>query len=317
MIFVTNDDQIKEACSAVTVDLSIESLTSFLEDVEHSIIQMVGSESTAAILANTVALNAMRRTIVNLTLDKYASSGAVQISDAGIHVTKNDKKLPASDKKLLMFRRDAKERGWTAFEQLISIMESKKLDFSIWATSVERSNYLNTIFHSSTEFSSFAGLSISSDLFQVIKPQIAFVEDDVLGTHFGEELVTDIKGKILTGELSADGKKLLRYWLRIIGPLAIAEAIPYRSVQLSDSGIYQSSVTALGSNSDNIESQSIAQQRTLNNLMMKLTAIGESNVITAKKWLNANAASFSSYYSEKEIYPMENFNDPDSNVYLV
>lgn len=316
MLFVTNDDHIKDACSAVTVDFRIDSLLSFLKEMEHALLVIVGEASAPEILANPTALDAMRRAIVNLTLDKYSSSGAVQISDSGIHVSKTDKKLPASDKKLLMFRRDAKERGWTAFEQLISIMESKKVDFPIWGGSNERRTYLSTLFHSSTEFSSFAGLSVSSDLFQVIKPQIAFVEDDMLGSNFGELLVVDIKAKLLSGGLSEIEKKLVRYWLRIIGPLALAESIPYRMVQVSDSGVYQSSVTALGSNSDNIEGQSFPTQRNLNSLMVKLTTTGESNMVTAKKWLNANATHFP-LYGEKVIYPMEGFNDADSNVYLM
>lgn len=316
MIFVTNDEQIKEACSGVNVDFSIHSLLSYLEDAEEKLCKIIGEASNDEILADVAALKAMRKAIVNLALDAYASTGAVQVSDSGIHVSKSDKLLPASDKKLLSFRRDAKERGWQSFEMLISIMEGRKVDFPTWGASEHRLNYLNTFFHSSSEFGAFSGVSISAHLFQLIRPQIAFVETDVLEANFGEALVSEIRAKHLANVLTPAQKKLLRYFLRIVGPLSVAEAIPYRTVQLDENGVYQSSVSTFGTNSDNIEGLSVVQQRILSSLMMKLTTEGEAMIVKARKWLNENAADFPEWQTQV-VHPIVNMNDGDSNVYFM
>ncbi|MGJ1295532.1 DUF6712 family protein [Sphingobacterium spiritivorum] len=315
MEFITNKEELKAAYSALTVDLSLKSISSFIDAVEYKLRAILGTDTADKIKNDPLALESIRKSIANLSLESYSSSGAILISDSGIHVSKSDKLLPASDKKLLSFRRDCKERGWTAFEQLIAVIESKTDVFSEWKDSQERKQYFNTFFYSSVEFSSFSGSSISSDLFHILKPHISFVEEDVLEKNFGSELVKYLREKTYEGNLSIHEKKLLRYFLRITGPLALVEAIPYRLVQISDAGLYQSAITT-SSGTDNIENFSPVQQRILNNLMVKLTSSGESSIVTAQKWLNDNIAQFP-LYSEKKIYPIQNFNEPQENIYLL
>ena len=314
MRIITDVDQLKEACSGVSVLLSLESLTSFIDDVETRVVLMIGEPALANVLGHPLAYGVLRRVVVNLALDGYASTGAIQISDSGIHVSKSEKLLPASDKKLLAFRRDAKERGWSAFEQLVSVMEGNKPVFTGWHGSEYRKAYLNCLFHSSTEFSSFAGISISADLFQVIKARIAFVEEDVLERDFGD-LVESIRSGLLAGNLEVKYKKLLRYFLRVLGPLSVADAIPYRLVEVSESGVYQSSVSTFGTASDNVEGKSIPQQRILMNVLMKLETEGESNLVKAKKWLNDNKSEFPEW-GQKDVYPVQSINDGDLNIYV-
>src|SRR5690606_7123374 len=138
MRFITTNEQIKAANSAATVDLSIESINSYGENVEQKLVGILGESTILEIEASTPTLTVFRRAIVELTLASYASSGAILISNSGIHVSKAASLLPASDKKLIMFRMDSTNRGWQAFEQLVTLMEGNIASFPSWRNSQNR-----------------------------------------------------------------------------------------------------------------------------------------------------------------------------------
>ncbi|MFD2741964.1 MULTISPECIES: DUF6712 family protein [Sphingobacterium] len=316
MRIVTQDDQIKEACSGVDVNFSLVGLQTFIDDAEFEILQLIGDNSLPELLADNFGARILRKAVVNLSLDGYASTGAVQISNSGIHVMKSGTMLPASDKKLITFRRDAKERGWKAFEQLLSYMESHKKSFPLWHSSIERLNYFDTLFRNSNELAQFSGITITAHLFQIIRPQLRFIQDDVLVKNFGSELISHLHSKLLQDSLQMVDRKLLRIFHRILGPLAVAEAIPYRAVQVTESGVFQASISTFGTNSDNIEGLTVVQQRILSSLLTKLTSEGESQIILAAKLIDANPQDWGSFNVAKPFNP-EGFNDPESNVYLM
>lgn len=318
MRFLTTDAQIKAANSAVTVDLSIQAINSYGEDIENELVSILGEETIIQIESNTSALANFRRAIIELTLASYASSGAILISNSGIHVTKSNTLLPASDKKLIMFRTDATTRGWRAFEQLITSMEANLFLYSSWRDSEQRKSYFSTLFRDSGEFSSFGGLAITPSLFRVLKPMIIRVQEDVLYREFGEALIDDVITKRLLGTLSVQEKKLERKLMRVLAPFSLQEAIPYQMVQILEGGVYTASIAALSSGSDNVQAFTPADQKRLRSLMVRLESEGESKQLTTLKWLQQHAVDFPLFGgSDREIYPMTKLNDSDSNVYFM
>lgn len=318
MRFLTTDAQIKAANSAVTVGLTIQSINSYGEAIEHELVSILGEETIVQIESNVTALSIFRRAIMELTLASYASSGAILISNSGIHVSKSNTLLPASDKKLIMFRTDATTRGWKAFEQLITLMEANFILYSSWRDSQHRKDYFSTLFKDSGEFSSFGGLAISPSLFRMLKSMILRVQEDVLHREFGESLVNDIIEKRLSGSLSIEEKKLERKLMRVLAPFSLLEAIPYQMVQILEGGVYTASISALSSGSDNIQAFSPADQKRLRSLMVRLESEGESKLVLTLKWLQQHAAVFPLFGgSDREVYPMTKLNDSDSNIYFM
>lgn len=315
MRIVTTNDQIKEACSAVSSDFSIQSLQTFLFDAEAEVLRIIGEKTLPEIITDDFANRILRSAVVNLALEAYSGTGSVQITDSGIHVMRSDKMAPASDKKLMIFRRDAKERGWRSVEGLLYYFEAHAAKFPIWHGSEERLSYLDTLFRSSSEMAEFAGITLTSHLFQIIRPQLRMVQSDTLEKNFGESIVSHLRSKQMSNSLSAPEKKLLRMFQRILAPLAIAEAIPYRAVQVTDTGIYQASVSTFGNNSDNVEGLSIVQQRILSSLMTKLISEGESQIIVASKYIEKHPTDFGQFDVNKPYSP-EGLNDPESNTYF-
>lgn len=318
MRIITQVEQLKEANSAVSVDLALASLASYIDNAEAEFIAIIGEAALTEVMALPVGLSLIRRAVVDLALAEYSSSGAIEISDKGIHVTKSEKYLPASDKKLLNFRLDSFNRGWRSFEQLIANMEANSAVYPQWRASQNRRDYFSTLFADSGEFSSFGGIGISASLFKVLKPIIQRVQEDVLYNEYGEDLVDSIITKRLDGSLNMDERKMERKLMRVLAPLALADAIPYQMVQIQEGAVYTASISALSSGSDNVQQFTAAEQSKLRSLLFRLSNEGESKRIGALKWLKENADKFQDFKGrDRIVYPIEKLNDKDSNVYLL
>src|SRR5690606_36293899 len=112
----------------------------------------------------------LQKAAVNFALGYYVNSGAVNISNAGITVTKSDKRLPASDKKLVALRRDCFESAYGALEKAVDYLESNLADFTEYAGSDEYKANRAYFINNSKDFQS-NGVNIgnSAQLYQVLK----------------------------------------------------------------------------------------------------------------------------------------------------
>lgn len=316
MRFITSKEQLKEANSAVATDLDLSSVRSYITNAEMEVLQVVGEATAVQIEGNTVALAMLRMVVVDLALANYSSSGAIQMDNAGIFVVKSDRKLPASDKKLLAFKQDAIERAWKNFEILVGYLEGNSSIFTAWKSSDQRKSYFSTLFANSGEFGSFGGIGVSASLFRLLKPLIERIEEDVLSVNYGEALIADLREKRLNGVMSAALKKLERKMMRVVAPLAMAEAIPLQLVRIQEGGVFQASIVAGGTGTDNVEALSIAQQNRLAMVLGKLSSEGEAMVVKVKDWLNEHTSDYPLYVSTVRM-EREDINEQDSNVYLL
>lgn len=322
MIYFSNEttafgNQIKAAVGASDNKLSPATLRSYIDNIEAQVIAEIGKPTSEKVLADEMALSVMRRVVANWGLELYANSGVLRISDAGIHVEVAEKRLVASDKKILAFKRDCQELGCKAFEELINILEVRSVEFGEWRVSEERKQYFDTLFSCSSEFGPFGGVPVSASLYRNIKRQIQFIQDDYLEDILGRSLLDQLIGmSVVSLNASVKLKHLQRYAMRVVAPLAVSEAIIYRLVEIGVDGIYQKSIASSG---DNIEQQAVAQKLTLNSVRMKLISEGEANRVKLIKFIVANASDFATaLVTQKSIYPVEHLNDdPTSNVYFM
>lgn len=316
MKYLTTSEQLKKANSSVTQDLKIESLESFVDDAELQVANMLGEPTLAEIELSEIAITILRRAIANFALASYISSGVVQIDDSGIFVIRSNSKAPASDKKLLTYRLDATNRAWQHMEQLVGYMDGAPTTFPEWINSSFRQIFHCSLFSNSGEFSSFGGISISPSLFQILKPQIRRVEDDVLTPNFGEALIEDLRTKQLAKTKGLKDTKLERKLLRIVAPLALTEAIPMQLVSIGDQGVFQASIAALGNASDNIQVHSVVEQNKLSFVLGKLESEGYAMLEQTKKWLRLVKADYPLLVIEDEFL-REHINTSENNIYLL
>lgn len=314
MIYLTTSEQLKAANSSVAKGLDIESLESFVDEAEFEVMNILGEATISQILPNAIPATLLRKVIANIALANYASSGAIIIDNSGIHVVKASNKAPASDKKLLNFKADTFERTWKSLEQLISYLEANIATYTAWKSSTFRNTYLSTLFTNSGEFASFGGMAISASLFKIIKPLIARVEENVLYPNFGAELINELRSQRLNNTLTIAMKKLERKLMRTIAPLAIAEAIPMELIKISEAGVYEASIVALGSTSDNIQAHSAVERNKLNFVLGKLISEGEAILQQTKDWIKLNASEYPLYVVRNSISREELHTD---NTYLL
>lgn len=316
MAFITTIDQIKKANSSVTVDLSINSLRSFLADAEDRFLNIFGTDSFAELEGKTSenAYEKMKSAIVNLALWLYADSGQLLVSDSGMHVSKSPTLLPASDKKIVSFKRGVYRKAWGCFEQCLRYLEAGKLVFPVWHNSDQRKDYFSTFIGYSTVFAQCSSVQVSEDLFQLLRSEIRTVERDSIAPLLGEDIIDDLKTKLLNGtELTAIEQKCISKLQLAIAPLALAGSIPYLLIDISASGIFQVSEAALSSQSDNIEAKNIPNMRSLQRTMNRLISKGEAELESLRIWMNENQASFSGYELQP-IAPMASINEDLSDT---
>ena len=81
-------------------------------------------------------------------------------------------------------------------------------------------------------------------------------------------------------------KKLERKLMRIVAPLSLAEAIPMQLINISDAGVFEPSIVAMGNTSDNVQSLSAVAQNRLNLVLGKLISEGEALLTQTLEWIN-------------------------------
>ncbi|MEI2274718.1 hypothetical protein OHD16_21405 [Sphingobacterium sp. ML3W] len=310
--------QLKSAFGAADKNFSPITLKSYIESAESEVIFVIGTATADKVLTDEATLTIIRRIVANWSLEVYANSGAIRIGDAGIHVEVGQNRSVASDKKVLAFKRDCQELGCKALEELINTFEVRSAEFGEWRLSNERKQYFDTLFRSSNEFGPFGGVPITASLYRNIKRQIQFVQDDYLQPILGTVLLEKLIGMSVVALNATDNeKRLQRLAMRVVAPMAIADALAYRVVELRSDGVYQRSISAAGSN-DNIEEQAVAGSRSLSGISIKLTSEFEANRVKLIKFLVDNAVDFpTAPVTQKSIYPVQQMNDdPTSNIYF-
>ncbi|WP_288636835.1 MULTISPECIES: DUF6712 family protein [Sphingobacterium] len=308
--------QLKGAVGAVDSAFSPLTLKSYIESAENEVIMVIGLATADKVLTDEATLTIMRRIVANWALEVYANSGVLRIGDAGLHVEVGSTRSVASDKKILAFKRDCQELGCNALEELINTLEVRSAEFGEWRTSDERKQYFDTLFRSSNEFGPFGGIPITASLYRNIKRQIQFVQDDYLQPILGNILLDKLIGmSVISLNASESDKRLQRLAMRVVAPMAVAEALAYRVVELRNDGVYQKSISG---SSDNVEEQSVAGLRALNGLAIKLTSEFEANRVKLIKFLVDNATDFpTAPVTQKSVYPVQQMNDdPTSNIYF-
>lgn len=309
MAFITNDQEIKKANSSVTIDLSIESLRSFLADAEDRFMKLIGvlPFQELEVKEDTDAHKKMKSAIVNLALFYYADSGQLLISDSGMHVSKSTNLLPASDKKIVSFKKGVSEKAWADFETCVFLMETQKAEFIVWHAGEDRKRYLCSFINDSSTFNFHSSIRVTPQLFQDIRSEIKRVERDSLLPVLGEDLTDELLAKYIADgaePISPIFKKLHRRICDVIAPLALAGAIPYQVIDFSSKGIFQRSLSA---QSDNIEVESTANTRSLQRVMNRLISTGEAELESLRIWMNENISEFQGY-KKQAIAPMAEIN---------
>lgn len=319
------NEELKKHNSAINSTLDIESIQSFLDKaIDQHLIPAIGRAQFDKVVADktaeapspesTTLLLILQRAAVNFALGYFADFGALQISNSGIFVTKSDKTLPASDKKLMALKRQAFADGYAALEMALQYLESKIDQFPLYLSSEERANNRSRFINSSRDFPQ--KLVISPELFDSLKAIISKVEEEYILPVLGDDLNDQIREKLQTNTLTATDKKLIEHVRKAVASLTLADAIPYRLVNFDGTGAYVKSDT-VGGISGNVENRNPAEMNRLQATMCKLSSDGEADLERLRKFLNANTAAYNTYQQSTMANLTKVNDDPNSSVYFL
>ena len=162
MALIENREELKNDNSSVTVNLSVDSLQSFLDDaINQHIIPAIGrdtynlllSKDFEALSAEETLLLFVQKAVVNFALAYYSNYGSLQLSDSGAHVTQSDGMRAASDKKIMQLRKESFRAGFAALEYAVEFLEKNLATFVAYSASDEHKENRASFINSSIEFS--------------------------------------------------------------------------------------------------------------------------------------------------------------------
>lgn len=156
--------------------------------------------------------NLCRLALGPLALWVGTSELSVRLSDAGFTVEKQDKFVPASDKKIEMLTESFERRGFQHLDAVLEYLETNRSNFPEWVNSdfytLRGGNYIM----SATQFQELGLIDIqySRLTFESLRPLMSNIEDRFIAELLGSALDSRLRSKLLSGGNAAE-KKLIGY----------------------------------------------------------------------------------------------------------
>lgn len=323
MSLINSNQEIKRHNSAVSIDLTIESVQSFIDDgINRNIIPKIGRVFFNEIVDardnltsdQKIVFNLLQKSCIGFMMAYYSTSGALQISDAGISVLKGANNLPASDKKLMALKKESYQIGYHSLEQAVNYISESPAKFPTYQASKEHAKNRALLINNSSEFQeSGVNIGYNAQLYDVLRIYQKDVESTYLLPLLGTNLRARLKTSILNNSLSEIEDDLLSELRKPVACFTLLEAIPYLAISLDSSGIYQLNET-VGGISGNVENRTAAEVDRLSRAMYHLQAKGERQVETLRKWLQKNKDQFPEYAATSKV---DLNDDPNSNIYVL
>ncbi|MNK47611.1 hypothetical protein D3C87_664230 [compost metagenome] len=298
--FFGNIQEVKKHNSSISSSLELSNIQSFIDDaINFFLIPVIGYAQFQALVAAKPNLDAnskdyrllqlLQKAAVGYLLSNYADNGAVQIGNTGISVAKTEKSAPASDKKLILLKRSNLKAAYAAREMAVSFLEENLTDFTAYAASNEHKQNRSLLINVTKEFET-AGIYIKNDaqLFDSLKTYIGNATENAIVPLLGETLTEALQAAVLANNQSELQSKLLIRVRKPLAALAMAEAIPYRTVTIDANGVFELS-EAVGGMAANVETRSSATDKRLSAIMTGLTMRADQELETLRKFINANA----------------------------
>jgi hypothetical protein len=257
---------------------------------------------------------AFQRAMAYFMLYLYIPEGALNISDNGITVFRNENQAPASDAKLEALRSEFLTSGFVALETLLEFLEENKGDSEIeeW-TENAYAKYKELFINTSVDFKNYINIS-GRRTFIAITPQIKNIERKVIKGALGSALYETIKEVIADPE-GTISPEIYALWDKIkpvVAYLSMAKALLELSLRESEYGITLTTANM----GDGALTLNPADLERINLLKNQYESEGMSALKDLEDFLFDNADDYEDY-NKPEERPGPTINKPCSpNFYL-
>jgi hypothetical protein len=321
MALISTILDIKRHNSAITAGMNLINLQSFIDEaLNRHIYLAVGYDQVTALTEVGLAvtekqkrlLDLLQKAAVGFMVYYWADQGAVQFSDQGIHVSKDNNRLPASDKKIISLKKQNISSGYAALETAVTFLEEHIADFPIYQASAEHERNISLLINTALEFQG-SGVNINQDarLYQTLRTYQETVESTYIEPVLGIDIKDQLHEAIIGRTLTADQQKLLKLVRKAVAAYTMAKAIPYMVLSMDASGIFELSET-VGGISGNVENRSSASDKRLAVAMNRYQMSAEQHLEVVRKYLVSHREEFG-YTAAEPI----NINDNYQNVFFI
>lgn len=287
---------------SVNGSLTYDNIKSYIRSAEREFLRpLIGKDQLAVFDADVTdpivleALGLAQEAISNLGFYLYLPIGAVQITDAGVHVVDGNNSSPATDKQFKELQRSFKSAGHKALDELLEFMEDNALKFGPWVDSDSYSVFKDLLVNKTSTFNKYYYIFNSRQTFIAMKPNIKSVEDQFILAAIGKELL-----KVLKDDQTVDERKEVKVLLQ-------QSIVAFTVMKTVDNGMF-----VMDGKGMHMRFDELPYEKTVTNISLKVNEFltrtkankqieGEEYLKMAMKIIVANADKFEEYTAPETI----------------
>lgn len=266
--------------------------------------------------ANTLSANQLKllpyiqEPLVRLALLDYLDKGQMEISDAGAHVSKSERRGTPWEWQIDQTKTNLKFNGYNAIQKALTYLRSGEGDvFDFWTNSVQKINYGSNLINNADEFSEIYNIGNNFLLFVNIQPMLTAVQNVTISPIISTAQMDELRSQILNRSVTPENEILINLIKPVIVFNALISAIPRLSALFTEAGVIESYKS---------ERQTIrATATTRDSIVSLLIRDLEENALKSKSLLEAfivaNASDYPIYESSSSFITPEDVADVKIN----
>lgn len=245
----------------------------------------------------------VRAALVEFAYLKYADDGTIQITDEGFTQRAEAGHKSAYQWHVRAFKQARRDSGWSALDDLLTLLSENRDAYEPWSTSREFEKLLSCLVLTKENFTDHRKVS-SLETVWAMRPAMIRVQDRIVGDAIGEELLDVLKEAFMDDDLTSDLFKLYNKVTPVIVHLGLEQAAQEMNFILTPEGLKVDTTQPVGDNSDKRDS---AGRTDSYNVRMDAKKRGETALYELKTFLNKNASPsrYTSYYNS-DLYSATN-----------
>lgn len=221
------------------------------------------------------------------------------ISPSGIRIASTDEYKTAFGWQIENLKEELRNQGYNFIDQLIKYLFSLRSTFTLYGNSDAFKENHESFVNYVSDFNKYYFIDQQRSTFESLRPIIRDLELLQIQENIGKEYYDELKGKILTDNLTADDKVILPWIQAGLVKLTIAEAVKRNVVRVMPNGL----VTGLSGafRETNID------QDYKSSLSLTCDTFGNALLNKTRDYLNktASASVYATYFGS------DTYHDPD------
>lgn len=297
--FTDFDTDIKPLVSGAFSNFNIESLQSYIDSsVDSYMIPLFGVDFCEQIEDGTISDVKARKpflmALANWAFFKYASDGALNISDAGLTQYDDGQSKGAYQWQVRNFKRERENVACPAMFKLFNYLEANLASFTQYRDCEERYLFVGVPIRGYAYFNNWQKVK-GFCTYVAMRSELGKAMMD-LGCIITESLTNDVVSAVKARNYDADMLALLPYVEQYMAAKALKYALISLPIVITPAGVYVSERHSMNRND--------TEERSDGHAIGKLTRQMDNDLRQASHLLssfldkNASASKYSSYYNE-------------------